>query len=199
MKGLRAYRILARPRGTSALATLGGSWSPSPLFGPSTRVTCAASTGASCGCNLLTDHCRPLRHAPAGPAAGADDEPLRLYLTRQRIMGLRFHNVPPSDTDGPARRPARRPSPPMLCGFPPVGPAISSNHGGFQPRAARPGSPDSPSLLDHLIRPLQERRRDRQPEGLGGLEVDDQLELRRLLHGQVGGLGTFQNLVYIEC
>ena len=29
------------------------------------------------------------------------------------------------------------------------------------------------ALLDHLIRPLQERRRDRQAEGLGGLEVDD--------------------------
>ena len=36
---------------------------------------------------------------------------------------------------------------------------------------------DSPStlgedLLNHLIRPLQKRRRDRQAEGLGGLEVD---------------------------
>jgi hypothetical protein len=28
-------------------------------------------------------------------------------------------------------------------------------------------------LLDHLIRPLQERLRDRETEGLGGLEVDD--------------------------
>ena len=37
--------------------------------------------------------------------------------------------------------------------------------------------------LDHLIRPLQERRRDRQAEGLGGLEVDDQLELGGLLDG----------------
>src|SRR6266404_5181887 len=32
-------------------------------------------------------------------------------------------------------------------------------------------------LLDHLIRPLQERRGDRQAEGFGGLEVDNQLEL----------------------
>src|SRR6266478_699523 len=30
-------------------------------------------------------------------------------------------------------------------------------------------------LLDHLIRPLQERRRDREAEGLGGLEVDHEL------------------------
>ena len=38
------------------------------------------------------------------------------------------------------------------------------------------GTRGGPSL-DHLIRPLQERRRDRQAEGLGGLEVDDELEL----------------------
>ena len=40
--------------------------------------------------------------------------------------------------------------------------------------------------LDHLIRPLQERRRDRQAERLGRLEVDDQLILGRRLHGQIG-------------
>src|SRR6266851_4683654 len=40
-------------------------------------------------------------------------------------------------------------------------------------------------LLNDFIRPLQQRRRDRQPEGLGGLEVDDQLELRGLLHRHV--------------
>src|SRR5262249_53383851 len=52
--------------------------------------------------------------------------------------------------------------------------------------------------LDHLIRPRQQRGRDRQPEGLGSLEVDDQLELRGLLDGQVARLGTFQNLVHIR-
>jgi hypothetical protein len=41
-------------------------------------------------------------------------------------------------------------------------------------------------LLDHLIRAPQERRRDRQAERLGRLEVDHQLELRRLLDGQIG-------------
>jgi hypothetical protein len=39
------------------------------------------------------------------------------------------------------------------------------------------------SLADHLVRQEQERRGDRDPERLGGLQVDDQLELRRLLHG----------------
>jgi hypothetical protein len=43
--------------------------------------------------------------------------------------------------------------------------------------------------LDHLIRPLQERRRDRQPESLGGPEVDDEFEVRRLLDGQIRRLG----------
>src|SRR5713101_6164939 len=42
-------------------------------------------------------------------------------------------------------------------------------------------------LLDHLIRPQEERLRDRQAEGLGGLEVDDKLELGRLLDGKVRG------------
>jgi hypothetical protein len=42
-------------------------------------------------------------------------------------------------------------------------------------------------LLDHLIRPLQERRRDRQAEGLGGLEIDDQLELRGLRKAHTPG------------
>src|SRR4029077_2404716 len=48
--------------------------------------------------------------------------------------------------------------------------------------------------LDHLIRALQQRRRDRQAEGLGGLEVDDQLEGRRLLDRQIGGLGALEDL-----
>ena len=52
-------------------------------------------------------------------------------------------------------------------------------------------------LLDHLIRPLQERRRDREAEGLGGLEVDDQLELCGLLDGQVGRFGAVEDSVHI--
>src|SRR5713101_5743230 len=36
------------------------------------------------------------------------------------------------------------------------------------------------SSFYELIRPQQQRRRDRQAERLRGLEVDDQLELRRL-------------------
>src|SRR5207253_9102801 len=52
-------------------------------------------------------------------------------------------------------------------------------------------------LLDHLIRLEEERRGDGEAERLGGLEVDDELELHRLLHGQVRRLGTVQNLVHV--
>jgi hypothetical protein len=44
-------------------------------------------------------------------------------------------------------------------------------------KASRAASRSGIVLLDHLIRPLQERRRDRQAEGLGGLQVDEQIEL----------------------
>jgi hypothetical protein len=47
-------------------------------------------------------------------------------------------------------------------------------------------------LLDHLIRPSEQRRWDRQAEGFGGLEVDHQLELGGLLDGEIGGL-RFRN------
>ena len=50
------------------------------------------------------------------------------------------------------------------------------------------------ALLDHLIRPPQQRRRDRQTEGLGGLEIDDQLKLGGLLNRKIGGLSTLEDL-----
>jgi hypothetical protein len=40
-------------------------------------------------------------------------------------------------------------------------------------------------LFDHLIRPLQERRRDRQAEGFRGLEVDSEVYLGRALDRQI--------------
>src|SRR5262245_42995590 len=51
-------------------------------------------------------------------------------------------------------------------------------------------------LLDYFIRPRQQRWRDREAEGLGGLEVDGQLELRRLLDGQERRTCSPENLVH---
>src|SRR5262245_55453742 len=51
--------------------------------------------------------------------------------------------------------------------------------------------------LDQLISLCDEQRRHFETERLGGLEVDDQLELRGLLDGQVGGLGALEDLVHV--
>jgi hypothetical protein len=52
--------------------------------------------------------------------------------------------------------------------------------------------------LDNFIRSRQHVRRYRQADLLRGLEIDHQLKFRRLLHRQIGGLGTFQDLIYIR-
>src|SRR4030095_4908034 len=54
------------------------------------------------------------------------------------------------------------------------------------------------SLLDHLIRPRQQRGRDGEAEGLGGLEVDHEFKLGRLLHRQITGFGPLQDPVHVE-
>src|SRR5690348_15414436 len=54
-----------------------------------------------------------------------------------------------------------------------------------QPPALRNAAADR--LLDHPVRPLQERAWDRQAESAGGLDVDDQVELFRPLDRQLTG------------
>ena len=50
------------------------------------------------------------------------------------------------------------------------------------------------ALLDHLIRPQQNRLRDREAERLRGLEVEDKLEFRGLLDWQIGGPSSAEDL-----
>src|SRR5512147_3017942 len=52
------------------------------------------------------------------------------------------------------------------------------------------------ALSNYSVRPRQHIRRNRQADLLRSFQVDDQLELLRLLDGQVGGLGAFENLVH---
>src|SRR5438128_3920727 len=47
--------------------------------------------------------------------------------------------------------------------------------------------------LDHLIGAAKQHQRNRQAERLRGPEIDDELELRRLLYRQVAGLFALEN------
>src|SRR6476646_2292459 len=49
------------------------------------------------------------------------------------------------------------------------------------------------ALLDDLVGASEDRLRHGKAERLGSLEVDDQLENRRLLHRQIGRFGTGQD------
>src|SRR5215468_11573583 len=52
--------------------------------------------------------------------------------------------------------------------------------------------------LDHLVSSCEQCRRDRDAERLRCLEVDHQLELSRLLDGEIAGLGAFEDLADIH-
>src|SRR5215831_10686267 len=64
--------------------------------------------------------------------------------------------------------------------------------------ARRPDARSGPrlGLFNQLVRAREQRRRDRQPECLGDLDVDDELDLSWLLDGEVGGLCPLQDLVH---
>jgi hypothetical protein len=48
--------------------------------------------------------------------------------------------------------------------------------------------------LNNLIRPRQQRRRDREAEGLGGLQVDDEIKLGGLFHWEISRLRSSEIL-----
>jgi len=56
-------------------------------------------------------------------------------------------------------------------------------------------APHEHALFDHLVRLQQQCLRDRQAQGLGGLHVDDELELGRSFDRQTGWLGALEDFV----
>src|SRR5262245_15506092 len=54
----------------------------------------------------------------------------------------------------------------------------------------------APSSLDDLICPQQERLGDAETERSSRLQLDEQLELGRLLEGKICGLGALQDSVH---
>jgi hypothetical protein len=55
------------------------------------------------------------------------------------------------------------------------------------------------SLFDHFVGEQQEGFRYRQPERLGGLEIDAQREIGRLLDRQLTHLGASEDAVNVAC
>ena len=49
---------------------------------------------------------------------------------------------------------------------------------------------------DYLVRPREHVRRNRQADLLGRLQINDELELRRLFHRKISGFGAFNIFVY---
>src|SRR5438128_9673344 len=48
-------------------------------------------------------------------------------------------------------------------------------------------------LFDHLVGAAEQRDREREPQGLGGFEIDNQFDFRGLLHREVAWLLAFEN------
>ena len=51
--------------------------------------------------------------------------------------------------------------------------------------------------LNHFIRSRKHVRRNRKTDLLGCFQIYDELKLLRLLNGEIGGLGAFEDLVHI--
>ena len=56
----------------------------------------------------------------------------------------------------------------------------------------------SGTSLDNLVRAQAQRGRDREAQGIGGPEIDQELELRGLFDGEVSRFRAFQDLVHVR-
>src|SRR5262245_35846350 len=70
-----------------------------------------------------------------------------------------------------------------------IGASVEAGGGAVTSAAAR--------SLDNLVGPGQDGRRHGESQSPRGLEVDDELELRRLLDRQVGGPRALENAVHV--
>src|SRR6188474_3078965 len=73
--------------------------------------------------------------------------------------------------------------------------ASAERRGPARAPAAEAGASFVLSSLDHLGGALQQRQRNRDAHRFGSLQIDGQLELRRLLHRQVARFRTLEYLV----
>ena len=55
----------------------------------------------------------------------------------------------------------------------------------------------TPGSLDHLVGAGEEERRKGEPEAVGSLEIDDEVEFRGFIDRQIAGLGTAQDAIDI--
>jgi hypothetical protein len=73
----------------------------------------------------------------------------------------------------------------------PVRAAVRARRAAMPPRCPAEASTRVASF-DDFVGAGEDRWRDRQPERLGGVEIDDQLEPGRLRDRQIGGIGTLE-------
>src|SRR6516165_5246491 len=76
----------------------------------------------------------------------------------------------------------------------------SAEHGGHAPRSSRrpPTASNRGASLDDLVGEVEHSWRNREAERPGGLQIDDQLERRRLLDRKIGRLHALEDLVDVR-